>query len=82
MIATNHSVISEMTTAGIPPPSPLLPSLDITLPTEWQGNLLPSDVKLLHKIPIKYQDEIISYVDRYSNNQNVPGAEEVVAYAK
>ena len=71
-----------MTTAGIPSTSPLLPSLDITLYTEWQGNLLPSDMKLLHKISIKNQDEIISCVDPYSSNQNVLGAEEVVANAK
>ena len=68
------SVIFGMTTPGMPPPSlslpSSLPSLDLTLPTEWQGNLLPSDVKLLHKMPIKNQDEIISYVDQYSSNQN------------
>ena len=38
-------------------------------------------MKLFCKIPIKYQDEIISYVDQYSSNQNVSGAGEVVAYA-
>ena len=58
------------------------PSLDITVPTEWQGNLLLSDVKLLHKIPIKRQNEIISYVDQYSSNQNLSEAGDIVAYAK
>ena len=56
VIATDESIISAMTTQ----PSPSLPSLDMTLPSEWQGNLLPADVKRLHKIPIKYQDQIIS----------------------
>ena len=47
LIATKHSTISNMTTNGIPPPSPLLPSLDLALPTELQGILLPFDTKLL-----------------------------------
>ena len=48
------------------------------LPTE----LLPSDVKLLHKIPIKSQNEIILYVDQYSSNQNLLGTGDVIVYAK
>ena len=84
LIATElSSIISGMTTPDMPPPSPSLhsslPCLDLTLPTEWQGNLLLLDVELLHKIPIKYQDEIISYVDRFSSDQNLSGAGEVVA---
>ena len=54
LIATEiYSIVSGMTNPTMPPPSPsllsFLPSLDFTLLTEWQGNLLPSDVKLLHK---------------------------------
>ena len=75
-----------MTTPGMSLPSlslpSSLPSLDLTLPTEWQGNLLPSDVKLFHKISIKNQHKIISYVDQYSSNRNVSGAGGIVAYAK
>ena len=79
LIATEtSSMIFGMTNPAISS----LPSLDITLPTEWQGNLLFSDVKLLHKIPFKSQNEIISYVDRYSSDRNLLGAGDVVAYAK
>ena len=56
--------------------------MDLILPTEWQGNLLPLDVKLLHKINIKSQYEIISYVNRYFSNQNLSAAGDIVAYAK
>ena len=86
LIATKlSSVISGMTTPGMPQSSPSLLSshlsLDHTLLTEWQRNLLHSDMKLLYKIPIKNQDEIIAYVDQYSSNQNVSGVGDVVAYA-
>ena len=79
-------MISGMTNPAMQPPSPSLQSsllsLDLTLLTEWQGNLLPSDVKLLYKIPAKNQDEIISYVDQYCSNQNLSGAGDIIAYAK
>ena len=79
-------MISGMVNPAMLPSSPSLlsslPSLDLTLPTEWQGNLLPSNIKLLHKIPIKRQNKIISYVDLYASNQNLSGAGNVVTYTK
>ncbi|OEU16774.1 hypothetical protein FRACYDRAFT_239363 [Fragilariopsis cylindrus CCMP1102] len=57
------------------------PSADISLPTEWQGDLHPKTIKLLNKIPRAKQEEIICYVNRYSRSKHISNVAEVTSYA-